>query len=99
VLAEGDAGLPVAEICRRHGISSGLFYQWKNKYSGVSVSELMMLEYLLMRAICAGARTALRLVAGTKRKSESLLPSTAVTERRSAGWEPPKALTRVWLKT
>jgi putative transposase len=40
VLAEGDAGLPVAEICRKHGISNGLYYQWKTKYSGVSVSEL-----------------------------------------------------------
>ena len=34
VLAEGDAGLPVAEICRKHGISNGLYYQWKSKYSG-----------------------------------------------------------------
>jgi putative transposase len=40
VLTEGDAGLPVAEICRKHGISSGLYFQWKSKYSGVSVSEL-----------------------------------------------------------
>ena len=38
VLAEGDAGLPVAEICRKHGISNGLYYQWKGNYSGVSVS-------------------------------------------------------------
>jgi putative transposase len=46
VLAEGDAGLPVAEICRKHGISNGLYYQWKSKYSGVSVSELKRVREL-----------------------------------------------------
>ena len=40
ILAEGEAGLPVAEVCRKHGISNALYYQWKSKYSGVSVSEL-----------------------------------------------------------
>jgi putative transposase len=45
-LAEGDAGLPVAEICRKHGISNGLYYQWKSKYSGVSVSELKRVREL-----------------------------------------------------
>jgi len=33
ILAEGDAGLPVAEVCRKHGISNALYYQWKSKYS------------------------------------------------------------------
>ena len=46
VLAEGDAGLPVAEICRKHGISNGLYYQWKSKYSGVSVNELKRVREL-----------------------------------------------------
>jgi putative transposase len=46
VLAEGDAGLPVAEVCRKHGISNGLYYQWKSKYSGVSVSELKRVREL-----------------------------------------------------
>ena len=46
VLAEGDAGLPVAEICRKHGIRNGLYYQWKSKYSGVSVSELKRVREL-----------------------------------------------------
>lgn len=40
ILAEGDAGLPVGEVCRKHGISNALYYQWKSKYSGVSVNEL-----------------------------------------------------------
>ena len=40
ILADGDAGLPVAEICRKHGISNALYYQWKSRYAGVSVNEL-----------------------------------------------------------
>ena len=40
ILAEGEASLPVAEVCRKHGISNALYYQWKSKYSGVSVNEL-----------------------------------------------------------
>jgi putative transposase len=40
MLGEGEVGLPVAEICRKHGISNATYYQWKSKYSGVSASEL-----------------------------------------------------------
>jgi putative transposase len=46
ILAEGDAGLPVAEICRKHGISNGLYYQWKSRYSGVSVNEFKRVREL-----------------------------------------------------
>lgn len=46
ILAVGEAGLPVAEVCRKHGISNALYYQWKSKYSGVSVSELKRIREL-----------------------------------------------------
>ena len=46
ILAEGDAGLSVAEICRRHGISDALYYQWKSRYAGVSVDELKRVRKL-----------------------------------------------------
>ena len=46
ILAEGEAGLPVAEVCRKHGISHALYYQWKSKYSGVSVNELKRIREL-----------------------------------------------------
>lgn len=39
ILAEGDAGLAVAEICLKHRISNALYYQWKSKYASVSVNE------------------------------------------------------------
>lgn len=46
VLAEGEAGVPVAEVCRKHGISSATYYQWKSKYAGMSVSELRRVKEL-----------------------------------------------------
>lgn len=46
VLAEGEAGLPVAEVCRKHGISSPTYYQWKSKYAGMSANELKRVKEL-----------------------------------------------------
>ena len=46
VLAEGDAGMPVAEICRKHGISNATYYQWKSKYAGVAVNVLKRMREL-----------------------------------------------------
>ena len=31
VLKEGEAGMPVAELCRKHGVSNATYYQWKSK--------------------------------------------------------------------
>lgn len=40
ILGEGESGLPVAEVCRKHGISNATYYQWKSKYAGMSANEL-----------------------------------------------------------
>ena len=40
ILREADAGVPVNEIWRKHGISSATYYKWKAKYGGLDVSEL-----------------------------------------------------------
>lgn len=46
ILGEGEAGLPVVEVCRKHGISSPTYYQWKSKYAGMSVHELKRVKEL-----------------------------------------------------
>ena len=46
ILKEGEAGLPVAELVRKHGISTVTYYSWKSKYAGVAVSELKRLREL-----------------------------------------------------
>ena len=46
ILKEADAGLPVGEVIRKHGISSPTFYKWKAKYGGLDVSEARRLKAL-----------------------------------------------------
>ncbi|SEB04199.1 putative transposase [Rubrimonas cliftonensis] len=36
---EQEAGATVAEVCRKHGMSSATFYAWKSKYGGMDVSD------------------------------------------------------------
>ncbi|MET3605869.1 putative transposase [Sphaerotilus sulfidivorans] len=42
ILKEGEAGLPVAEVCRKRGISAPTYYAWKSKYAGATVSDLAL---------------------------------------------------------
>ena len=44
ILNEADAGMPVKEICRKHGISDATYYNWKSKYGGMSASDLKRLK-------------------------------------------------------
>jgi len=44
ILAEGDSGLAVRDVCRKHGISNATCYQWKSKYAGVSANELKRIK-------------------------------------------------------
>jgi putative transposase len=46
VLKEGEAGVPVAQIMRKHGISQATYYNWKSKYGGASAAELKRLKEL-----------------------------------------------------
>jgi putative transposase len=46
ILGEGEAGLPVAEVCRKSGISTACYYQWKSKYAGMSANELKKVKEL-----------------------------------------------------
>jgi putative transposase len=46
ILKEADAGIPVNEIWRKHGISAGTYYKWKAKYGGLEASELKRIREL-----------------------------------------------------
>lgn len=46
ILKEQEAGLPTADVCRRHGVSSATFYKWKAKFGGLEVSEAKRLRQL-----------------------------------------------------
>ena len=46
ILKEHQAGVPAAEICRKHGISDATFYNWRSKYGGMEASEAKRLKAL-----------------------------------------------------
>jgi putative transposase len=46
VLKEGEAGVPVQELSRKHGICEQTYYRWKAKYGGLEVSEARRLRSL-----------------------------------------------------
>ena len=46
VLKEAEAGVPVNELVRKHGISRNTYFNWKSRYSGAEVSELRRLREL-----------------------------------------------------
>ena len=46
ILKQGADGTPVAEICRRAGISQATYFNWKKKYDGLLPSEMKRLKQL-----------------------------------------------------
>ena len=46
VLRQAEAGVPVAELIRKYGISQQTFYRWRKKYGGLEAGELRRLKEL-----------------------------------------------------
>ena len=46
ILKEHETGVPVAELCRKHGVSDASIYKWKAKFGGMEVSEAKRLKAL-----------------------------------------------------
>src|SRR5699024_4501436 len=46
ILKQAQAGTPVPELCREHGMSSATFYKWRAKYGGMDSSMIARLKEL-----------------------------------------------------
>jgi putative transposase len=44
MIKEQEAGMPTAEVCRKHGLSQGTFYKYKSKFGGMEVSDVAKLR-------------------------------------------------------
>lgn len=44
ILKEAEAGISVAELCRKYGMSDATYYNWKAKYGGMTASDLKKLK-------------------------------------------------------
>lgn len=75
ILREQEAGAKTADVCRKHGISSATFYQWKAKYGGLDVSEARRLKML------ADENTKLK-----KLLAEAMLDNAMLKDLNSKKW-------------
>jgi len=75
ILKEGESGLPVKELVRKHGISEGTYYRWKSKFGGLEISEARRLK-----ALEAENRRLKRMVA------ELMLDNQALKDINSKNW-------------
>lgn len=46
ILKEAEAGTPLPELCRSHGMSTATFYKWRAKYGGMDASLMARLKEL-----------------------------------------------------
>ncbi len=44
ILRQAEGGVPVAELCREHGMSSASFYKWRSKYGGMDASLISQMK-------------------------------------------------------
>ena len=45
-LKQAEAGIPVAEVCRKGGFSDATFYKWRSKFGGMEASDAKRLREL-----------------------------------------------------
>ena len=46
MLKQAEAGTPVPNLCREHGVSSATFYKWRSRYGGMNASMMSQLKEL-----------------------------------------------------
>jgi len=46
ILKQAEAGTPVPQLCREHGMSSATFYKWRSKYGGMDASLMARMKEL-----------------------------------------------------
>ncbi len=44
ILRQAEGGVPVAELCREHGMSDASFYKWRAKYGGMDASMVSQMK-------------------------------------------------------
>jgi putative transposase len=46
ILKDGEAGVPIADLVRKHGITRTTYFRWKGKYAGATVADLRRMKEL-----------------------------------------------------
>jgi putative transposase len=84
ILRQAEGGVPVAELCREHGMSNASFYKWRAKYGGMDASLISQ-----MRAIEDENRRLKRMYADLSMQNDLLkeaLGKKSVGHLNAARW-------------
>lgn len=46
ILKEAESGIPVPELCRKHGVGQSTFYKWRSRYGGMEASDIRRMKEL-----------------------------------------------------
>ena len=46
ILKQNEEGIPVADLCREHGMSQAMFYKWRSKFGGMDASLMKRMKEL-----------------------------------------------------
>ncbi len=46
IIKQNEAGTPVVELCREHGMSNATFYKWRAKFGGMDASLMKRMKEL-----------------------------------------------------
>jgi putative transposase len=89
-LHQAEPGVKVEEVYRKMGISEATFYNWKNKYGGLGVSELRRLkmlekENIKLKQILADLSLDKQMLQDVLKKSSSNQPKTISGKSVSQG--------------
>lgn len=73
ILRQAEAGTPVPELCREHGMSNASFYKWRAKFGGMDASMMARLKELKeenrrLKKMCAEERLKAEIVREALRK-------------------------------
>jgi putative transposase len=72
ILKQAEGGIPVAQLCREHGMSSATFYKWRSKFGGMDASLMAR-----MRELERENRLLKRMYAEEKMKAEVVAEALA----------------------
>jgi putative transposase len=95
IIKQGEDGMPVAEVCRKAGISQATYFNWKKKYAGLMPSEMKRLRDLEQEN--ARLRKSLLICRWTRKCSRtSSNESSEGWPEENAGRRDPRGLERVY---
>ncbi len=81
ILKQAEAGTPVLEICREHGMSAASLYKWRRKYGGMDASMMTQMKELedenrRIKKMYAEEKLKAEIISGTMQKSSEIISPT-----------------------